>query len=345
MNTSSANQQITTGKQQANANKAAEAVYKQPVNSPKEATRVFVVLNPVAGLTNAVAAKETITTFCQERRWHCEIHETEKDEDLRALVRAQLKKGTDIVIAAGGDGTVSAVVSGMVNANIPMAILPAGTGNALARDLSIPMDLGGALNMLASDYAVEEMDIMEVSAGEKKDFYVMNVSVGVSSIVMGNTAREEKRRFGFLAYVYHAVRTMMRPNLQRYQIKADNRALRTYASEVMIANCKFAGLQPQIDGVQIDSDDGRLDMFIVRARSLRGYLNVLTRFILRRKADEDSRLRYLGVNKSIEIRSDRPMPVQADGEVIGRTPVSVRLIPKALRVIVPVKELEKAAQG
>lgn len=300
-----------------------------------QATRVFVVLNPVAGLTDPVVARQAITQYCEDQGWQCEIHETEKDEDLRKLVRDQQKQGADMIIAAGGDGTVSAVVSGMVNSKTPMGILPAGTGNALARDLAIPMDLQGALKLLGSEHAVRELDIMEVKDVEKKDFYVMNVSVGVTSQVMRKTGREEKRRFGFLAYIYNAIGTILHSDRHHFEIKVDDRAYRVGATEVMIANCKFMGLQPQMDGVEIDPNDGCLDLFIVRARSLRGYLNVFTRFVLRRKPNEDTNLRYLEVRSSLQIKSEVPLPVQADGEVIGKTPVSVHLIPSALRVIAP----------
>ena len=103
--------------------------------SPKKIRSVYVILNPVAGLTDANVARETITHFCEQQEWKCENHETKKDEDLRKLVRQELRSAHDTIIAAGGDGTVSAVVSGMANSGIPMGILPAGTGNALAREL------------------------------------------------------------------------------------------------------------------------------------------------------------------------------------------------------------------
>ncbi len=311
---------------------------KQQDDTKSQDLRVFVILNPVAGLTDPVAAKQTITSFCEDHHWQCDIHETKKDEDLRKLVREQLKKGTDMVIAAGGDGTVSAVVSGMVNSNKPMGILPAGTGNALARDLSIPLDLDGALKLLDSKYAVQELDIMEVTGTSKGDFYVMNVSVGITSLTMRDTGRKEKRRFGFLAYIYNAIASIWKSDLNRFEVRTEKKNIRIYATEVMIANCKFMGLQPQMDGVQIDPNDSRLDMFIIRTNSLRGYLAVLARFVLRRKRDEDSKIRYLDVHDWIEIKADHPMPVQADGEVIGKTPVKVRLMPSALRVIVPSKE-------
>ncbi len=310
---------------------------KQQNKEQAQAVRVFVVLNPVAGFTDASAVRQTITRFCEEHHWQCDIHETAKDEDLRKLVRDYLKQGTDIVIAAGGDGTVSAVVSGMVNSRVPMGILPAGTGNVFARDLGIPLNLDGALNLLGDKHVVQELDIMEVSEISKPDYYVMNVSVGISSLIMRKTGREEKRRFGFLAYIYNAIGFILHSDLHPFLVKVDNKQLHISATEVMLANCKLMGLQPQFDGVDVNPHDGSLDMFIVRAKSLKGYLSVIARFIRRRKPGEDAQLRYLNVRKEIEIQSNPPMPVQADGEVIGKTPVKVRLVPGALRVIVPAK--------
>lgn len=298
----------------------------------KKTKRVFVVLNPVAGTTNPDAAKEAIEGYCKGQNWEYEIHETKKDEDLGKLVSDKLKAGVELVIAAGGDGTVSAVVAGMVNSQVPMAILPAGTGNALARDLTIPLGMGDALKLLGSDNTVREMDLMKVNG---KKYYVMNVSVGLTAMVMHNTKREEKRRFGFLAYLYRAAGSVVRTRMHRFQFKVDDRAVSLRASEVMIANCKLLGLQPQLEGVEINSEDGRLDIFVVRANSVRDFLSVAVAFILRQKPGEAKTLRYLKANRTIQIQSDYPLPVQADGEEIGNTPTEIELIPKALRILVP----------
>jgi YegS/Rv2252/BmrU family lipid kinase len=294
--------------------------------------RVFVVLNPVAGLTDADNAKDLITTFCQERGWDCDIHETQKNEDVSKLVKDALEKGVDLVIAAGGDGTVSGVVAGMLNSKVPMGILPAGTGNNLARDLSIPVNLAQAMSLFDSEHTTRTMDVMEVNGSK---YYVLNVSVGVSSITMRTTKRHEKRRFGMLAYLFRAVGSIRNSSLHRFHVKVDGRPVRFTASELMVANSKFMGLQPQIQGVEVDPNDGSMDMFVVRAQSTKDYLNVLSRFLMHRRPSGASKLHHMQAHETIEIRSEFPLPVQADGEAIGNTPVSVRLIPDALRIIVP----------
>lgn len=301
--------------------------------------RVFVVLNPVAGLTDAGSAKDLVTSFCEEHGWECDIHETKENEDVRQMVKDALQKGVDLVIAAGGDGTVSGVVAGMLNSNVPMGILPAGTGNNLARDLSIPLNLAAAMELLDSEHTTRTMDVLEVN---DEKYYVLNVSVGVSSLTMRTTGRDEKRRFGMLAYLYRAAGSILNSALHRFQVKVDGRVIRFSASELMIANSKFMGLQPQMNGVEVDPNDGRMDMFIVRAETMREFIGVLSKFVMPHEEDKDSNLHYISAKQDIVIESEFPLPVQADGEEIGTTPVHVRLIPDALRIITPKAEEQTA---
>lgn len=300
--------------------------------APVKKNRVFFVLNPVAGTTDAGSAKDLITKYCEERGWEWDIHETQKDDDIRKLVRDRLAGGVDFVIAAGGDGTVSEVVGGMVRSEVPMGIIPAGTGNNLARDLAIPMDVKAALSLLGDDHAIHHMDVMEVN---RKSYYVLNVSVGLTSQVMKKTRRAEKRRFGFFAYLWHAVESIVHTDMNVFNLMVDDKKLRVRASELMVANAKLMGLQPQLDGIDIDPADGRMDIFIVRTQSFREYLALAAAFIFRRKPEDDPTLHYIGAYNTIHIKSQSPLPAQADGEVIGSTPVEVRLIPDALRIIGP----------
>lgn len=292
------------------------------------------MFNPVAGLTQADIARETIEGFCTDLGWAYEIYETSPEDNLRQVVRDALKKEFDLIIAAGGDGTVSGVVSGMVKSGKPMGILPVGTGNALARDLGIPLNLVDALAVLNSEYCVQPLDVMEIN---REDYFVLNVSVGISSLTMHNTAREEKRRFGMLAYFWRALGSIAAVDLHHFKARVDGKDYRFSASEVMVTNSRFFGLQPQLDGVEIDPNDGRLDLFVVRAGNARDYLRVFARFVIPRQPNEDDKLTYLPIRKRLRLESEVTLPVQADGEEIGTTPLDLRLIPGVLLMITPGK--------
>jgi diacylglycerol kinase (ATP) len=303
-----------------------------PAPQVSQAQKVFIVMNPVSGVKDSDDSRKLIDDFFQSNGWEYEVHETKPDEDLPGLVRKKLKQKVDYVLAAGGDGTVAAVVGGLVNSQVPMGILPLGTGNGLARDLNIPITLPEALALLTSpERDVQNLDVMQVGDA----YYVLNVSIGVSADTMHTTGREEKQKFGMLAYLRRGIESINRANLHRFHVIIDGRKVTFLASEVMITNDKFMGLQPQLEGVEVEANDGALDMFIVRANSLVDYLGVFGRFIIPARQKDELQLKHMPIRDSVLVQSDRPLRVQADGEVIGQTPVEIRVVPDALQVIVP----------
>lgn len=309
----------------------------QPLNNPEISSSgegpikdVFVVLNPVAGLTDGEMTRQLILEACQELGWNCQIHETSPSDQLRGIVKEAIDRGVDLVIAAGGDGTVSGVVSAMVKSGKPMGILPTGTGNILARDLGISLNLGGALAVLRGPNTVRTLDVMEING----DFYILNVSIGISSKVIKDTGREEKRRFGMLAYVWHAVRSILRSDMHVFDVQVDGNPYRFTATEVMITNTHPLGIPIVLDDLRtIGVDDGRLDLFIMRARNFRDYLNLLVKFLFGFWRKSDPVLQYIEVKEKVELRSRVPLVVQADGEEIGHTPVTVKLVPGSLMIL------------
>jgi diacylglycerol kinase family enzyme len=126
--------------------------------------------------------------------------------------------------------------------------------------------------------------------------------------------------------------------MHRFHMIVDGKEYRFSASEVMITNTKLLGLDVQLEGANIDGNDGRLDLFIVRARNTAEFMKVLSNFVVARSANGDDTLHYIHVKDHVSIESEFPLPVQADGEEIGVTPVDMRLIPGALQVVIPVAE-------
>ena len=107
--------------------------------------RVFTVLNPVAGNSESSRVRQVLEHHFPADNTVCEIHEAGRDDRIGELVRAALGRGCDLVVAAGGDGTVSAVANGLIGnengGSVPLGIIPLGTTNVLARELGIPVDL------------------------------------------------------------------------------------------------------------------------------------------------------------------------------------------------------------
>jgi YegS/Rv2252/BmrU family lipid kinase len=293
----------------------------------------FVVLNPVAGSSQVDVIREALDRHLGGAGISYEVYETTGKERIANVLRSVMQGGFDAFIAAGGDGTVSGLVDGLVHTGKPLAILPVGTGNALARELGIPLDLDEALCLLVGEHSIVEMDVGQI--GDR--CFALNASIGVSASTMQSTDSQQKRRLGLLAYLWAGIKVLSGAQPHRFRVEADGQLYRWKASELMVAN-GGAIAEPMVRwGPDVRLDDGHLDLCIVRARHALDYA-LLAWDVLRGGRGRDDRLRCLRIKHSVSIDADETMLVQADGEIVGQTPVRIGVLPHSLQVIVPVSD-------
>ncbi len=320
-----------------------ELVAEQPATGEK--ARAFAVLNPRSGSCTADDVRKAIADHLADAE--VEIHEVAEGDDLDALIRDAIRRGCDPIVAAGGDGTVSTVAHALVGTEAHLVVLPLGTANVLARELGIPVELDGACRLGAahcvspgslagSEHAVVRLDAMKI--GDRH--YFTQVGVGIDALMIRDTATEHKRRFGRLAYLWTAARSLVGYQPRRFFLQVDGRDIEMKASQIVVANTGMMGQPPFRWGPNIRSDDGRLDVCIVRARLLTDYLGLLWR-VARHQHKRSPNVRYEVVARSIAIAAKHPLPVQADGEVLGDTPVRIEVIPAALKVVVPADQASR----
>ncbi|MCG8349827.1 MAG: diacylglycerol kinase family lipid kinase [Chloroflexales bacterium] len=292
------------------------------IERQEQTHRVFVVLNPMAGCT----AASDIRTALQQHF----AEQTTGEEDVTAVVRSALARNFRFFVAAGGDGTVPEVAEALVHTTVSLGILPIGTSNVLARELEIPINLDEACALLSEPLSTIDIDAMQV--GEK--CFMPHIGLGVASLVIRETDRASKRRFGRLAYIWNTLRQLVGFEPQRFMLVVDGKRLRMRAAQVLIANGGVLGIAPLRWGPNIHPNDGRIDVCVVNARTILDYLSIAWHTVLRQHR-RSRRLRYLSAQQSISVNVKRPLPIQADEEIIGHTPVQVRVVPHAVRVIVP----------
>lgn len=293
--------------------------------------KTFIVINPAAGTTDADAARATLEDALSEHGVEYKIHLTRKDDNIPEIVGKAIDSGFQRVAAIGGDGTVSLVAAALVNRNIPLGILPAGSGNVLARDLGIPLELPDALKLLLNYTRIRTIDAMQVD----DKFFFLNVSAGMSSLIMQKTKRQDKRRWGMLAYVWRFIEQINRFRPYPFRVTIDGKENRLLATEVLIANASFMGVNPYFHTKrEIKPDDGALDVCVVVARKP-SQLPALIFEQITRRTTQTPTIEALPAKNEIILDSRRRLPVQADGELAGATPVTVKVHPRALQVIVP----------
>lgn len=301
------------------------------LDNSKAEQRVFVVLNPMAGSCTADDVREALKRNFGESA-EIDIYETTgaEGEDVADIVRKEAAKGARLIAAAGGDGTVSEVAEGLIGSDIPMGIIPVGTANVFARELSLPLTLDQSCALLAGEQSIAHIDAMKVN----DKYFVLQIGIGIDSLMIRDTERQAKRRFGRAAYIWTALTRLVGYQPVRFTIAADGQRLRPRALQVLIANGGVLGIPPFRWGPNITPDDGRIDVCIVSARTLLDYVGLVWHTLLGQQR-RDRNVRYIAARNSITISADIPLPIQADGEILGDTPIQIQVVPHAIQVIVP----------
>ena len=296
-----------------------------------QSLKTFIVVNPVAGVSQPETVREKIETALKARDIPFEIYETKGDDNFRQLIRNAIQQGTRLVIAAGGDGTLSGVIDGLVDTQTPLLILPTGTWNALAQALDIPLQIDAALDLLFQEHRIRTIDAMQVG----QSYYVLSVSAGVGARAMEDVKREEKRRFGRLADLRSAIVHVLEFRSHQFEVKIDGKAAKFRASELLVSNSSILGLKMLRLDPEIRMDDGKLNVCRIYANTIGEYLK-LAASMLRGDQQHSWNIFCMEALEVVEISSKEKLPVQGDGELIGKLPIKVRIHPKAIQIVTPV---------
>mgnify|MGYP000257830489 CR=1 FL=1 len=293
--------------------------------------RVYIVFNPVAGPDDSRNVKELMIQHFETRNWTYEVYTTTGEERVAEVVQQALEKQRpDLCVAAGGDGTVADVASGLVHSEVPLGIVPCGTGNAMARELDIPLQAPQALELLTGEHTLRSFDALQV----QDRFFFLNLSIGVSAQAMLDATREVKRKVGVLAYVWAGMRKLAGFQPHRFVLKVDGRTHHFHASEVVVANSAIIGVPTLRIAPDVRFDDGRFNLCVVRTRTLWDYLRIVWD-MLQGRQKRNPHLRFLEAEQSVHIAANQAVPIQADGEFIGRESVTVSLVSEAVQIIAP----------
>jgi YegS/Rv2252/BmrU family lipid kinase len=289
--------------------------------------KAFVIVQPGAGKGDSHdAVREALDHHFTQAGIEFEVYAKLKENDPGGVVRSRLGDGFDLVVAAGGDGTVSSVLDGLHGSTIPLGIIPTGTGNLIAREFEIPTDVDDAVALIAGTPRQLKIDAMKIG----KRVYVLNAGVGINATVIAGTTGKSKRLLGRFAYFATAIR-IFKFLPRRLDVTVDGTKRRYRAVEVAISNCGILARTMYPKGPDIRSDDGHVDIWILSMESFLDYVRYLVGIAFGRRA----KAQFLIARKNIVIESHIPLRAQADGDIIGTTPLTVDVLPGAFVVLVP----------
>jgi YegS/Rv2252/BmrU family lipid kinase len=275
---------------------------------------------------------EETVAFLQQADWQVDLWLTEAAGDGRRLAREAVAQEVEVVIAAGGDGTINEVIQELAGSETALGVLPIGTINVWAREMEIPLESTGAREVLLHG------ETRRIDLGCVNDrYFLLMVGIGFDGEVVRLVEKKHFKRFGVLGYLLTSLQMSVRFDSFRVSLKIDRRDVRTRAVQIVIGNTQLYGGAIKVTS-HAKCDDGLLDVCIVHRGSPLRHLLLLMDFLLHRQQG------HQGVSyetcESLEVRTRRPIAMQIDGDSTGQTPAVLRAVPKALKVIVPQKRSE-----
>jgi YegS/Rv2252/BmrU family lipid kinase len=289
--------------------------------------RIYAVINPAAGQDQPIL--KTLNAACRTAGVDYEVFITKETGDGRRFAQQAVKDGVDTVVVNGGDGTVMEVASGLVGSEIPLAIIPGGTANVIASELGIPGDLVEASALaVKADGFVWPVDMGKIG----ENYFMLRASMGFEAVMVEGADRELKDRIGVLAYTFSALQALADPPIARYHLELDGESADTEGLTCIIANSGAMGTPGLKLSPNIFINDGLLDVLVVRKADLPALISLAASMVGGK--ENQSNMQHWQV-KEATISSDPPQQLQLDGEMIGQTPITVKVIPRAVRVIVP----------
>jgi diacylglycerol kinase (ATP) len=241
-------------------------------------------------------------------------------------LRRQLDE-VDLVVVAGGDGTINAVIGALVGQPKPLGIIPLGTANDLARTLGIPSDLPAAGAVIAAGRA-RRIDVTTVNGHYFCNVASIGLSVDIARLLTGQT----KRRWGVLAYALASLQAVRHLRSFHAVIRTPDGAIPTRSVQIAVGNGKFYG-----GGMVIAEDATIFDHQLhVYSLDVDHWWEMLALFpALRRGSHIHWRRTRTLVTPEVQVTTRRPRTIDIDGELILRTPADFRVLPAAVSVLCP----------
>jgi len=302
-----------------------EAVAKQSV--------VDLIFNPDAGQGNSNQELALIREMLSPH-FYLRIHRTKPSDDLAELTQEAIAQNSELVIASGGDGTISAVAGALIGTGVPLGVIPRGTANAFAAAIGLPRlnPLRSACQTILNGFRCK----VDVACCNGIPMILLaGVGYEAETVQLANDSLKEQ--WGVLAYLVAGWQTMNNQNIFETRIEAGGEVYNFEANSITIANAAPSTSVLAQGGGEVLYNDGKLDVTIASAETkLQGLTTMLRMFgaAVVKAGVEQPNVVHLQTDR-LSLTTDPPQKVVLDGEIIGTTPIEVNCIPGGLTVVVP----------
>ncbi len=284
------------------------------------------IINPASGPERPVL-QALNRGFGPDVDWQLLI--TRATGDATRHARALQAQGAPQVTVCGGDGTVKEVAAALAGSETALAIVPAGTGNALATELGIPLDIAQAARLASGGpKRTRRIDLGRIG----EHVFVLRASLGLETVVLTTTPRDLKNELGGLAYPLTALNQLSQFPPTRYRLLIDGALVETTGVQCTVANSAQMGVSGLRLAQGVSVDDGLLDVIVVTTADLAALADIAASNFLGLDLGNDI-LHWQG--REIQIEAEPAQDVAIGGDIVSQTPATITIWPSALNVIVP----------
>jgi YegS/Rv2252/BmrU family lipid kinase len=298
-----------------------------------------VIVNPHAGRRKVAEEIPTLERTLTERSLEHRMVVTQGRGDATRFAREAVEAGSRYLVAVGGDGTVNEVVNGMLDAEsgtplsegLVLGVVAAGSGCDLVRTFNLPGDSTRACAHLTGD-ATYDLDIGKVTykdaEGEERVRFFANIAEAGLGAAVARRADRMSSRWGQSKYFFAFWRVLPAFRLAQVKVRADRKTYEGPAFQVVVGNCQFYGGAMRISPRSYPGD-GVLDVLVFKGPRSDAF--TLIPKVYKGTHIPHDHIEELRAKAGITIDADRPLPIEADGEVFGTTPARFTIVPQAIR--------------
>lgn len=310
-----------------------EEILNETRPAPTVQTKAIIIANPVSGgyLLHSGLINEAVK-YLQAHNWDVTVNLTEQAGDAQRLAHEAVEAHVDVVIAAGGDGTINEIIQELAGSETALGVLPIGTINVWAREIAIPFDGMDACEVLLHGQT-RHIDLGQVNGR----YFMLMAGIGLDGEVTHAVERKPVKRLGALGYLLTGTMLGLGYPAFRILIQTDGRVIKANAIQVIIGNTQLYGGAIKYTW-QAKCDDGLLDICIIRQHSMFGRIAVAFDLLLHRNGC-DRWTRYERCQIA-NIRTKSSIAMQLDGDPAGHISpdspsTTFTVAPLALKVIIP----------
>jgi len=289
--------------------------------------KFFFVVNPRSGNYREKVVRKRLADFLSAEGVSGEVHYFVDEETLRQSVGRAIAEGVRSFVVVGGDGMVALVAGHLKGKRFRMGIVPTGTANMLAQLLGIPIDSRKALEVLTSSTRTKTIDGLAIGGR----VFFMNASIGLSSYSIQELRTEEKSLLKRAAYILAVLRSMRKAVTRTLYLEIDGKPQQVEAAELFVDNAGALGT-PRYRLSDARFDDGKAEVCLVHKGTPAEFFSAMLDVFVRKNKRA---IRWIGSAGQVRVECEQPLPVQADGDAVTETPVTIEVVPAAATFIVP----------